>query len=135
MTDYKIGDKVKIINPEHENYGCITTIFSISQPGSMMTPWVGVEGGLKDESDNAPELTEIELYVEEEKPVEKPKLTVKCTKTIQLKENGITLSHVVGSKKQKVSISTKSGTSSIRLEQLDDVIALLQKMQTAVEVA
>lgn len=64
-------------------------------------------------------------------------MEINATKTIQIKQNGITLSHIVGSKKQKVCINIKGkpSTSVVTLDRIDEVIELLKKMKTAAEVA
>lgn len=58
---FKKGDQVKIVDENHPNYGCITTVVEFVDDG-FIYPYVHVQGGLKDASANAPGIDEVKLY-------------------------------------------------------------------------
>ena len=68
-------------------------------------------------------------------PVLDVKVNVNATTTIWYKGNGVKVSHVLNSKKKKVIIYGKAGTAAIKLDEIDEVVALLNKIKFAAEVA
>lgn len=128
MTKFKVGDKVKIINEEHDNYGCVTTIVNI-YTDETMRPWAEVEGGLNYEMSNAPELDELEFVERNEDTT----TTVKKQTQIQLSDGKMSVSHTTNCKKSRVSImhfGTKVG--KIQFKDIDAVIELLTKLKEEV---
>lgn len=139
MSELKIGDKVEIIGHHWANGREVIGLQHIIGRNGIITGTgdqyyydVNVEGENTDWGILPSDLKLIE--VEKSEP-ETKKLEVKTQKTIRLKEEGVTVSFTTNAKKQKVSITTKNGTSSIRLDQIDGFVALIDKLKLAIELA
>lgn len=138
MSELKVGDKVEIIGIHLENGREVTGLQHIIGRNGIITGTgdhyydVNVEG---ENSDWGILPSDLKLIKVDKSEPETKKLEVKTQKTIRLKEEGVTVSFTTNTKKQKVSITTKSGTSSIRLDQIDEFVALIDKLKLAIELA
>lgn len=138
MSELKVGDKVEIIGHHWENGREVIGLQHIIGRNGIITGTgdqyydVSIEG---ENSDWGILPSDLKLIKVEKSETETKKLEVKTQKTIRLKEEGVTVSFTTNTKKQKVSITTKNGTSSIRLDQIDGFVALIDKLKLAIELA
>ena len=138
MSELKIGDKVEIIGHHWANGREVIGLQYIIGRNGIITGTgdryydVNVEG---DNTDWGILPSDLKLIKVEKSEPETKKLEVKTQKTIHLKEEGVIVSFTTNTKNQKVSITTKNGTSSIRLDQIDGFVALIDKLKLAIELA
>ena len=139
MVKLKIGDKVEIIGRHwadgREVEGMQHVIGRNGVVVELGDPYLSIDVEGESDTDLGILPSDLKLIKVEKSEPETKKLEVKTQKTIRLKEEGVTLSFTTNTKKQKVSITTKNGTSSIRLDQIDVFVALVDKLKLAIEVA